>query len=307
MCATAMRWGNRCREALQTFLRKVQHVQEQLGAWPAEVYFAMAVERLEEACKMREDLMFGWEKGEKSYILNVLQGIPRPHLSDIPDENDLSPKLVQLIKFLNVTKESKFSAIIFVEQRATAYILSRVLNSHISTRSLSTSSFVGTSNSSKRRTEIGDLVDMALQANVLDEFKIGQCDIVVATSVLEEGVDISSCNLVICFDKPPVMKSFIQRRGRARDQQSTFIMMMQDDDSLAKAETWKSLEQEMIKLYTADRCMIELNVSQEAAKEHDRRRFVNPKTGYVQSERVWSRRLTLFEVLCSQRTSLWKL
>lgn len=51
-------------------------------------------------------------------------------------------------------------------------------------------------------------------------------NIIVATSMLEEGLDVQSCNLVIRFDPSATVCSFIQSRGRARMQNSDFILMV---------------------------------------------------------------------------------
>jgi len=53
-----------------------------------------------------------------------------------------------------------------------------------------------------------------------------QVNIIVATSILEEGLDVQSCNLVIRFDPSPTVCSFIQSRGRARMKNSDYILMV---------------------------------------------------------------------------------
>jgi len=53
-----------------------------------------------------------------------------------------------------------------------------------------------------------------------------QVNIIVATSILEEGLDVQTCNLVIRFDPSPTVCSFIQSRGRARMQNSDYILMV---------------------------------------------------------------------------------
>jgi endoribonuclease Dicer len=38
------------------------------------------------------------------------------------------------------------------------------------------------------------------QSKIIRQFRDGTCNLLVATSVLEEGVDVRACNLVIRFD-----------------------------------------------------------------------------------------------------------
>ncbi|KAJ2661736.1 Dicer-like protein 1 [Coemansia sp. RSA 1199] len=64
----------------------------------------------------------------------------------------------------------------------------------------------------------------------LADFADGRLNLVFATQVAEEGVDIQPCNLVIRFDMPKTAISMIQSRGRARMPGSQFIVMVPQVD-----------------------------------------------------------------------------
>ena len=53
-----------------------------------------------------------------------------------------------------------------------------------------------------------------------------QLNLLVATSVGEEGLDIQTCCLVIRFDLPGTVASFIQSRGRARMPRSEYAFLV---------------------------------------------------------------------------------
>ena len=53
-----------------------------------------------------------------------------------------------------------------------------------------------------------------------------QLNLLVATKVGEEGLDIQTCSLVIRFDLPETVASFIQSRGRARMPQSEYVFLV---------------------------------------------------------------------------------
>ena len=48
----------------------------------------------------------------------------------------------------------------------------------------------------------------------------------VSTNVVEEGLDVRSCNLVIKFDFPDNFRSYVQSKGRARAKPSQYILMV---------------------------------------------------------------------------------
>lgn len=52
-------------------------------------------------------------------------------------------------------------------------------------------------------------------------------NVLVSTNVAEEGLDIQSCHLVIGFDLPKTLCSFIQSRGRARCLKSTIVYLVE--------------------------------------------------------------------------------
>lgn len=54
-----------------------------------------------------------------------------------------------------------------------------------------------------------------------------QVNILVATEVAEEGLDVKSCSSVIRFDLPKTVRSHIQSRGRARQPGSEFIIFLE--------------------------------------------------------------------------------
>ena len=54
----------------------------------------------------------------------------------------------------------------------------------------------------------------------IKEFRTGSVNILVATAVVEEGLDIPTCNLVIRFNKPNNFSSYMQSKGRARSKKN---------------------------------------------------------------------------------------
>ena len=64
------------------------------------------------------------------------------------------------------------------------------------------------------------------QKEIIEEFKVRKFDILVSTTVAEEGLDIPSCDLVIRYDSVSNnLRSYVQSKGRARDQNSQFLIL----------------------------------------------------------------------------------
>lgn len=61
---------------------------------------------------------------------------------------------------------------------------------------------------------------------ILMALLVWQLNLLLATKVGEEGLDIQTCCLVIRFDLPETVASFIQSRGRARMPQSEYVFLV---------------------------------------------------------------------------------
>lgn len=193
----------------------------------------------------------GLESEEKVYLRQQLSKVQLPVQGNLLGERSrLSPKVRTLIDFLRNQEHVSRSGLVFVRTRADVAVLSHILSVH--TPFLAISTFVGASNCSGRKSTVGELADVRNQRDTLEDLRYGRKDLIVTTNALEEGIDISSCSVVICFDKPPNLRSFIQRRGRARKSDSKYVMMFESGPESEIVSTWRALEDEMRKMYGDD-------------------------------------------------------
>ncbi|PIA45697.1 hypothetical protein AQUCO_01600137v1 [Aquilegia coerulea] len=83
--------------------------------------------------------------------------------------------------------------------------------------------------------------------SIIEKFRSGELNLLVATSVGEEGLDIQTCCLVIRFDLPNSVASFIQSKGRARMPESeyAFLVERKNQNELNLIETFLSEEDRM--------------------------------------------------------------
>ncbi|KAF7874021.1 hypothetical protein EAF04_002693 [Stromatinia cepivora] len=218
----------------------------ELGSWAADYYISAVVTKYLKAMKAKDFFaVMDLAATERLYIGKALKQVEiSPSLFSVTDK--ISNKVAKLLRII-LQQEPPFSAIIFVEERATVFVLAHLLSQHPSTKErFKIGTMVGSSSNSKRTQIVGELVDLDKQKDTLSRFKLRKIDILIATNVLEEGIDVRACNLVICFSKPANLKSFMQRRGRARQQDSKLILL----DALGdKVIDWHELERNMRKMY----------------------------------------------------------
>ena len=137
---------------------------------------------------------------------------------------------LRIRKFILRVREDQTSrGIIFVCMRKTAYKLCEKLrgNPDIS-RLLNPAAFVGHGD--------GGFDGMAWkdeQEVLLQQFKSGEVKLLISTSVLEEGLDVPICNLVVRFEGAATLRSFVQSRGRAsRRSDSEFVVICTGKEEL---------------------------------------------------------------------------
>ncbi|KAI1287571.1 Endoribonuclease Dicer [Halotydeus destructor] len=72
----------------------------------------------------------------------------------------------------------------------------------------------------------GVLASIKQQEQVLYKFRKQEYNLIVATSVLEEGLDVPKCNLAIRFDFPKTVREYIQSKGRVRRENGKYVFLV---------------------------------------------------------------------------------
>lgn len=149
---------------------------------------------------------------------------------------DVPHKLERLLRLLqcHATDENNFSCIIFVQRRITAYILNTWLRevSRLEQYAyLKCEYIVGQGNPQglEKRTQSTTEAFVDKQRIIMNKFRSQEINLLVASSVIEEGIDIPQCRLVVRYDPPLDYRSFVQSKGRARAKNSLFVIMVPND------------------------------------------------------------------------------
>ena len=149
---------------------------------------------------------------------------------DLEHRYTFSPKLNTLFKILEELPEDS-KIIIFVRTRVIAHILNDILKSDGAIRRrFSPQKIVG-------QYGLFGMSWINEQEEVLEKFRNGPCSLLVSTSVLEEGLDIPTCDVVIRFDRIDSFISYKQSKGRARKKDKCkFILILSKEDEKCFAD-----------------------------------------------------------------------
>ncbi|KAI9794264.1 MAG: Dicer-like protein 2 [Peltula sp. TS41687] len=245
-----------CQEHLKNLCNKALNIYMELGPWAVVYYISTSIEILRGGVQANDEQLSALNRPEQAYLLKVLEQVLQQATSLellSLDNIEVSLKVGVLLDLLVSEDKPSFSGLVFVQQRATVAVLSELISLHPQTKNkFRCGTFVGTGTYSGRKQGIAELLSPRNQTKALDELRNGDKNLIITTSILEEGIDVSACNIVICFDKPQSLKSFIQRRGRARKAQSKYVIMIEENDHFAKARNWDALEAEMKEAYMDD-------------------------------------------------------
>lgn len=126
--------------------------------------------------------------------------------------------------------------IVFTNYRDTAEI---VVNALSEVPGIVPTRFVG---QASRRKDKG--LTQKQQVEVLDKFRAGEYNVLVATSVAEEGLDIPSTDLVLFYEPIPSEIRSIQRKGRTGRQHKGRVIILVTKGTRDEAYYWSSKSKE---------------------------------------------------------------
>ncbi|EMA25928.1 DEAD/DEAH box helicase [Haloarcula amylolytica] len=148
------------------------------------------------------------------------------------DYDDLHPKFRQTRMLLAETLgiENGERVIVFTESRDTAETLVDFLSDHFTTQK-----FVGQSD-----TDGSEGMSQSQQQETLDRFRDGEFEVLVSTSVAEEGLDVPEVDLVLFYEPVPTAIRAIQRKGRTGRQAEGRVVVLLAEDTRDEAYFWKA-------------------------------------------------------------------
>ena len=132
-------------------------------------------------------------------------------------------------------KEIEKKAIIFTQYRDSAKRIFEVLSQ---IKGLKPKVFVGQA----KRSDTG--LSQKEQKQTVEDFKEGKFNILISTSVGEEGLDIPAVDLVVFYEPVPSAIRHIQRRGRTGRQEKGKVFVLLAKNTRDEAYRWSSFHKE---------------------------------------------------------------
>lgn len=183
------------------------------------------------------------KRESKTDILERLPDLDGPEgggvkLPNLPRISNKFEKLITLIKELREQGAPK--TIIFCEQTVLAVPLARALEDEVEGCRVGTATGVSSMKDPQRE-------------KVLEKFRSGEVPLLTCTAALEEGLDVSECQVVVRFSAVVTTKSHIQGAGRAR-KWGARVYYFGDDPELkvAKAKQLQSVAKDSSLSLTAE-------------------------------------------------------
>ena len=142
-----------------------------------------------------------------------------------PVENPMLMRLTELlVKHFNTLPTTR--GIVFVTTKDTAQRMCFWLQETPQLRGLVKPAVI----TGQSKEEVGGMT-LAKQRNTIEQFRNGQLNLLVSTTVLEEGFDVPACNLVVRYNHVTNEIARVQAHGRARAKDSRCYAIMEVDSS----------------------------------------------------------------------------
>jgi len=224
----------------------VKGIAAELGTWCADQYLvdALAEKKLSKYERVVERAFYECQGGRtiadldrdlaeirkaSEYVRGRWELMPKRIGSE-----DLSVKVRELQSFLaqEFERPSGYRCLVFVEKRHTARLLAAVFQRFAPIKHLRPGFLTGPGS--------GNLAEVKFsfrqQVVTMMQFRKGEINCLFSTSVAEEGLDVPDCNLVIRFSLYRTMVQYVQSRGRARQNNSKFIHMLERGNTVEQEQ-----------------------------------------------------------------------
>ncbi|CAF0962428.1 unnamed protein product [Brachionus calyciflorus] len=236
-------------KTLKRELSDLESILEDLGLWSFSIALQDTISKLKSSDLVSYDATIKSEiKSFVEKMESLLNDEVRKLISKDDEENlekilaYSSEKLNCLLDiYLEKSELSSFHSIVFVERKAASFYIDFVLQKLSKLEKwafIKSDHIFGVSGLRNKMT-------LAKQDKTLKKFRAHQINVLVATNILEEGVDVPACNMIVRFNKIYNFGSFIQSKGRARFNKSIYYVLRSSDESFDDLENFLAIEKDL--------------------------------------------------------------
>lgn len=201
--------------------------------------------RMQDALNYLDTEMNKWKENanmdrNESQLYGAFKKLRGAKFTDCPN-----PKLLKLGEMIKKAYKDNFEnsrGIVFVKTRDLCKAILSWMQETPGLRELNPVPFVGTNMAADK----GGMTK-AEQVDALQYFRDGKHKLIIATSVAEEGLDISKCNLVIRYDHVTNEIAMVQSRGRGRAADSKYFVIAEDTTGMAEKEELNMIREVMMR------------------------------------------------------------
>ncbi|CAG9823241.1 unnamed protein product [Phaedon cochleariae] len=204
------------------------------GGLKAILAHTIQIERLKLSCSDSNSLALNYIQCILSFVKELLINSMKLYKEQVQIFSYSSDKVLVLLSTLKEYESKEdICCLIFTKRQFTAKVVFYVLDalskcdpdfSHIKANFM-----VGHDGDNCNDTR-ENLFISKKNKEILDSFINKEINVLVASNILEEGIDIPRCTLVIKYDKPEDYREYIQSKGRARHTDSLFNVIVEKNE-----------------------------------------------------------------------------
>ncbi|XP_077176013.1 interferon-induced helicase C domain-containing protein 1 isoform X2 [Paroedura picta] len=179
------------------------------------------------------------------FLLNLFYGNEEELKELATKEQYENEKLAKLRKTLMVEFSKTFEprGIIFTKTRQSAFALYEWIKENAKFEEVGVKAhyLIGAGHNSEFKP-----MTQNEQKEVIDKFRRGKVNLLIATTVAEEGLDIKECNIVIRYGLVTNEIAMMQARGRARADESTYVLVASGGSGAVERENVNIFREKMM-------------------------------------------------------------
>ncbi|ALC41053.1 Dcr-2 [Drosophila busckii] len=187
-----------------------------------------------------------------------------------------TPKVQMFLEYLKATfagkKAKDICCLVFVTRRYTCKCIYGILLNFIKStpelRDVLVPQFMVGRNSIFQDFE--SVLERRWLKSAIQEFRDGEANLMVCSSVLEEGIDVQACNYVIILDPIQTFNMYVQTKGRARSKGANFILFcseLEKEKTIMQIQQYRNAHEE-IQQYLKDRVIDRAEPQMDEISQH---------------------------------------